>query len=368
MTRLRVAVIGVGHLGQIHARLLSQVEAAELVGIVDPSEAARSRIAAELKVPAFADHQELLGRIDAAIVAAPSRLHHAVASDLLRHGVHVFVEKPLTLNIGDADELVAEAQSRQLVLQVGHVERFNPAFLAAAPHLTDPKYIDANRSSMFTCRSTDVGVVLDLMIHDIDLALALAGHGDEVVAVEALGAAVIGPNEDWAQARLTFAGGCVANLFASRVAWQPRRTLEVICPEATAAIDLGARQAKLMRVSESVLAGDLAADGLSPGVQSQLKERLFEDYLPLTDLPIGDANPLLNEQRDFLVAIRGGGAVQVTGEFGRRALDIAERILAEIAAHRWEGTSAGAVGPRFASREGMLRGPHWRSAVRRKAG
>jgi predicted dehydrogenase len=175
---------------------------AKLVGVVDPSETARNRIAAELKVPAFADHRELLGRIDAAIIAAPSRLHHAVAIDLLRHGVHVFVEKPLTLNVGDADELVAEAASQRLVLQVGHVERFNPAFIAAAPHLSQPKYVSANRSSTFTCRSTDVGVVLDLMIHDIDLALALAGDDDDVVAVEALGAAVIGPNEDWAEARL----------------------------------------------------------------------------------------------------------------------------------------------------------------------
>jgi predicted dehydrogenase len=363
-----MAVIGVGHLGQIHARLLSQVETAELVGVVDPSETARNRIAAELKVPAFADHRELLGRIDAAIIAAPSRLHHAVAIDLLRHGVHVFVEKPLTLNVGDADELVAEAASQRLVLQVGHVERFNPAFIAAAPHLSQPKYVSANRSSTFTCRSTDVGVVLDLMIHDIDLALALAGDDDDIVAVEALGAAVIGPNEDWAEARLRFAGGCVANLFASRVAWQPRRTLEVVCPAATAAIDLGARQAKLMRVSDRVLAGDLAADSLSAAGQTQLKERLFEDYLPLTELSVGEANPLLNEQREFSAAIRSSGRVQVTGEAGRRALDIAERILAEIAAHRWEGTTAGAVGPRYETRDSVLRGPHWRSAVRRKAG
>jgi predicted dehydrogenase len=368
MSRLRVAVIGVGHLGQIHARLLSQVEGAELAGVVDPSEAARNRISAELNAPAFADHRELIGRIDAAIIAAPSHLHHAVAIDFLRNGVHVFVEKPLTLNVGDADELVAEAHSRQLVLQVGHVERFNPAFLAAAPHLSDPKYISANRSSTFTCRSTDVGVVLDLMIHDIDLALALAGDGDEVVAVEALGAAVIGPNEDWAEARLTFAGGCVANLFASRVAWQPRRTLEVICPAATSAIDLGARQAMLMRVSESVLAGDLAADTLPAAAKAQVKERLFSDYLPLTELPIGEANPLLNEQRDFVAAVRDGSEVQVPGEAGRRALDVAERILAEIAGHRWEGSAAGAVGPRFASRESVLRGPHWRRAARRKAG
>src|SRR5205823_1027499 len=202
----------------VHARLLSQVEGVELAGVVDPSETARTAVANQLNADSFADHVPLLGKIDAAIIAVPSRLHYAVANDLLAHGIHVFVEKPMTLNVGDADGLIDEASSRGLVLQVGHVERFNPAYEAAAAHIGDPKYIDAVRSGPFTCRSTDIGVVLDLMIHDIDIALTLVK--DEVIAVEALGAAVIGPNEDWAQARLTFAGGCVANFFASRVSWQ----------------------------------------------------------------------------------------------------------------------------------------------------
>jgi len=369
MSKVRVAVIGVGHLGKIHAKLLSQVADAELVGIVDPAPEAR-RIAAELNVAAHVDLAPLLGQIDAAIIATPSRLHHAVAHDLLQHGIHVFVEKPLTLNVGDADDLVAQADARQLVLQVGHVERFNPALVAAAPHLTEPKYIDAVRSSAYSCRSTDVGVVLDLMIHDIDVVLSLVQ--DEIAAVEALGAAVIGPNEDWAQARLTFAGGCVANLSASRVAWQSQRAMQVICRDCVAGIDFGARQAKLMRLSDAVLDQQIDVSLLDSEQRTHLKDQLFTEYLPLSELPVAETNALLEEQRDFVTAIRGDADVRVTGRDGRRALDVAERILTCIAAHRWDGSVTGPIGPRFESREPLLRGPHWQKSrqpvSRRKAG
>jgi len=377
VSKLRIAVIGVGHLGQIHARLLSQVEGAELAAVVDPSEAARTAVAAQLSVPAHADHLPLLGKIDAAIIATPSRLHYSVASDLLAHGIHVFVEKPMTLNIGDADGLIGEASSRSLVLQVGHVERFNPAFEAAAPHLREPKYIEAARSGPFTCRSTDIGVVLDLMIHDIDIALSLVQ--DEVIAIEALGAAVIGPNEDWAQARLTFGGGCVANLFASRVSWQTQRSMQVVSQNGAATIDFGSRKAKRMLISASVAEGRIRINDLDASARTHVKDHLFADYLPLEELPVVETNALLEEQRNFAAAIRGQASVRVTGRDGRRALDVAERILAEVATHRWEGTGVGATGPRFETkgfettgfetREGILRGPHWQHAdQRRKAG
>ena len=371
MSKLRLAVIGVGHLGKIHARLLRQVEGAELVGVVDPSPEARAAVAAEFMVPACADHRSLIGQIDAAIIATPSRLHHGVAHDLLTRGVNVFVEKPMTLNIGDADDLIAEAESRRLILQVGHVERFNPALTAAAPHLAEPKYIDAVRSGPFTCRSTDIGVVLDLMIHDIDVALSLVD--DELTSVQALGAAVIGPNEDWAQARLTFAGGCVANLSASRVAWQSQRSMHVVCSGTIAQIDFGARKTQVMRPAEKLLAGDFDVNCLSPEERTHLKDHLFTDYLPLTDLAVAESNALLEEQREFIAAIRGEASVRVSGRDGRRALDVAERILADIAAHRWDGISTGAIGPRFETRDAVLRGPHWKqgrraATLRRRAG
>ena len=287
----------------------------------------------------------------------PTRYHHAVAVDLLSHGVHVFVEKPITLNVGDADDLIAAAEDKGLVLQVGHVERFNPALVAAQPHISEPKYIEAARSGPYSCRSTDIGVVLDLMIHDIDVALALVD--DEVITVQALGAAVFGPNEDWAQARLTFAGGCVANLSASRVGWQAQRSMQVVCRDCTAQIDFGAKTAKLMQPSSAVLAGEIDVNLLSPEERSRVKAHLFTDYLTLTDLPVAETNALLEEQREFVSAIRGERAVRVTGQAGRRALDVAERILTDIAAHRWDGSTEGPIGPRFESREPLLRGPHW---------
>jgi predicted dehydrogenase len=350
-------VIGVGHLGRIHARLLNDVDGAELIGVVDPSPEARAQAAAELGTPAYGDHSELAGRMDAAIVATPSRYHHRVAAALLASGVHVFVEKPMTLNIGDADDLISTADAHNLVLQVGHVERFNPALIAARQHLSEPKFIEAVRAGTFTCRSTDIGVVLDLMIHDIDVVLSLVG--DHVVNVQALGAAVFGPNEDWAQARLTFAGGCVANLSASRVACQPQRWMQIVSHDRFATIDFGARKAQLLRPSQRVLAGEVDVNALSPAARTHLKDNLFSEYLPLEDLPIVETNALLEEQRQFVAAIRGQAAVSVTGEAGRRALDVAERILADIALHRWDGTSDGAMGPRPEARESILRGPHW---------
>ncbi|MEX2173639.1 MAG: Gfo/Idh/MocA family oxidoreductase [Pirellulaceae bacterium] len=364
MNRVRVAVIGVGHLGKIHARLLKDVPGVELVGVVDPVREARDRAAAELATVAHAEHTSLLGNIDAAIIATPSRLHHAVAADLLEHGVHVLVEKPLTLNIGDADDLIRIAAQRGLVLQVGHVERFNPALAAAQPHLADPKYIEAVRAGAFTCRSTDIGVVLDLMIHDIDVVLSLVR--DDLTGVQALGAAVIGPNEDWAQARLTFAGGCVANLSASRVACQPQRWMQVVSHDRLATIDFAARKARLLRPSEAVLAGEIDVNALSPAEKTHLTDNLFTEYLPLEELPIAETNALLEEQKQFVAAIRGEAQVSVSGQDGRRALDVAERILADIALHRWDGTADGPIGPRPQTREPILRGPHW-NQVRRGA-
>ena len=371
-TPVRLAVIGVGHLGKIHARLVQNLPGARLVAVVDPVAELREQVASELRTAALSSHEPLAGQIDAAIIATPTRFHYAVALDLLRRGVHVFVEKPITLSVSDADELIDTAAAKQLVLQVGHVERFNPALTAAQPHLAEPKYVDAVRAGSFTCRSTDIGVVLDLMIHDIDIVLSLVQ--EEVISVEALGAAVFGPNEDWAQARLTFAGGCVANLAASRVAHRQERTMHVVTPGCFATIDFAARQTKLMRPSDAVLSGEVDVNALSLDEKTRLKEQLFTDYLPLTDLPVTEANALQQEQADFLAAIRGQSAVQVSGRDGRNALDVAERILTSLAGHRWEGFTGGAMGPRIENRPSTLRGPHWHRAGqgiirgRRKAG
>lgn len=369
MNPLRTCVIGVGHLGRIHARLLRQVAGAELVGVVDPVAAARESVAADLGTLSFADYRELLGRIDAAIIAVPTRQHHAVALDLLAHGIHVLVEKPITLNVGDAEELIREADSRGLALQVGHVERFNPAFAAAVPHLRDPKHISCVRQGPYTCRSTDIGVVLDLMIHDLDLVLTLVNS--DVTNVEALGAAVFGPNEDWARARITFENGCVADLSASRVSPTAQRSMHVHSLDGSASIDLGAKTAQVIRHSPAVQAGTIDVNQASGEERSQIKDRLFQDYLPSTDLPVSDANAILEEQQDFVAAIAQGRLPRVSGYDGLRAIDAAERVLASIAGHRWDGNSAGRIGPRHESQRGILSGPHWnrtRTFSHRRAG
>ena len=169
MRRLRLAVVGVGHLGRIHARLALGLENVELAAVVDPLEANRFQVAVDCGAQALADHRELIGRVDAAVIATPTRFHHQVGMDLLSHGVHLLIEKPLAGSLAEAEELAAEAQRRGLVLQVGHVERFNPAWSAALPHLRDPKYIEAVRCGPFSFRSTDIGAVLDIMVHDLDL-------------------------------------------------------------------------------------------------------------------------------------------------------------------------------------------------------
>ena len=360
MSRVRLGVIGVGHLGRIHARLAGRLPDAELVAVVDPVEEARSQVAAELGVAALEDYRELIGRVDAAIVATPTRQHHAVASDLLARGIHTFVEKPVTTSVADADELIELADRHQLVLQVGHVERFNPAFLAAEPHIERPKYIEAVRSGPFTGRSTDIGVVLDLMIHDLDLILALVAS--EVVTVEALGAAVFGPNEDWAQARLAFSDGSVAHLRASRVSQKAERNLEVWCLDRHVAIDFAARQAIVTRHSRQVQTGQLDVQHLSASEKSSLQERLFTELLPVSHLPVPDSNAIAQEQKEFVAAIETGATVRVCGRAGRAALDVAEQIMTRISSHRWEGTSKGPVGPRHESVRRPLAGPHWSMA------
>lgn len=362
MSKLRIAVIGVGHLGKIHAKLLRGVEGAELVGIVEPVEAARTAVAADLQVAAFADHRDLLGKIDAAIIATPTRFHHDVAAELLKSGVHVLVEKPITPGVADAKNLISLAQQHSLVLQVGHVERFNPAFVAAQPHIADPKYIEVFRTAPYTCRSVDVGVVLDLMIHDLDLVLALTKS--EVVAVDALGSAVFGPNEDWAQARLTFQNGCIANLTASRVSPTMQRCLSAHWDGGTATIDFAAKKANLV---SHVPVQDEPIDVLkaSPAEQARIKERLFQDYLPLHELSVVDSNAILEEQRDFVASIQEFRQPKVSGQDGLRALDAAERVLTSLAGHQWDGSSNGRIGPHYEERHSILPGPHWQ---RRHAG
>jgi predicted dehydrogenase len=368
MRPIRLAIIGAGHLGRIHARIAKTTAGIELSGIVDPLEASRTAVAAEHGVTAFADHRELLGRIDAAVVATPTRLHHAVGMELLEAGVHLLIEKPLAATLVEADDLVRAARRQSLVLQVGHVERFNPALSAALPHLREARYIEASRLGGFSGRSTDIGVVLDLMIHDIDLVLWLVRS--PLSHVEALGIAVLGEHEDAANARLVFENGCVATLNASRISYQAARQMHVWMPTGFAAIDFAARKVTLVRPSPDVLQRRFQAESLLIEERLKLKEQLFVSHLVKEDLLAEPLDAITAEQADFVDSIHAGRSPRVSGEQAREAIAVAEEIINSIAAHRWDGQSAGRVGPHALPAASIVPAPHFvgQPAPKRQAG
>ncbi len=255
MRPIRAAVVGVGHLGRIHARILAGMQGVTLAGVVDPLEANRQEVAAAHQTAAYADHRELLGRIEAAVIATPTRWHCQVAKDFLAAGVHLLVEKPLAATAEQAAEMVELARRGGLILQAGHVERFNPAFAAALPDLREPKYIEAVRCGGFSFRSTDIGAVLDLMIHDLDLILSIVDS--PLRRVDALGVALFGRHEDIVNARLSFESGCVASLSASRASHAAVRTLHVWSARGFTALDLAARAVSRVRPSAALLRGEI---------------------------------------------------------------------------------------------------------------
>jgi predicted dehydrogenase len=342
MSRLRLAVVGVGHLGRIHARLAAGLPEIDLVAVVDPRHDARDALAQETGARPLAEHRDLIGEVDAAVVATPTVSHYRVASDLIRGGVHVLVEKPITPTIQEADELVQLARRRQIVLQVGHVERFNPALVSVQDRLQEPKFIEARRQSGYTFRSTDVGVVMDLMIHDIDVALALVKS--PVTAVDAVGVSVLGDPEDMVSARLHFANGAVANLTASRTSYAPVRTMHVFTPTRFASIDFAARRATVVQPRADVLRRKFCVADLSDETRTQLREQLFTELLVKDDAPAIETNAIEQELLDLAAAVRGGRAPRVTGADGRDAVAVAEKILERVRNHQWDG-DAGRTGP-----------------------
>ena len=324
-------------------------------------------MAAECHTEARGDYAGLLDQIDAAVIAAPTSLHYAIARDFLEAGVPLLVEKPLCATQAEAEELVAAARRRKVVLQVGHVERFNPAFQAAAGQLADPKYIEAVRATGVTFRSTDVGVVLDLMIHDIDLVLSLV-HSP-LCKVDALGVSVLGGHEDVANARLEFECGCVANLSASRVSYEPLRRMQVWSARAFAGIDFAGRTATLVRPSETLLRRRFRAEGLTPEGIEHYRQHFAEEHLPREQLTLDAVDALALELDDFIASIRTPREPRVSGEAGRDALAVAEQILARIQSHCWDASTDGPAGPLGVPRRHVIPAPHFDLAgVREKAG
>jgi predicted dehydrogenase len=311
MQTLRTAVIGVGYLGRFHAQKYAQAAGSELVAVVDARSEARDKVAAEVGTQPLADYRELLGRVDAVSVVTPTPAHFAVADAFLRAGAHVLVEKPITETPAQARELIATAREFSRMLQVGHLERFNAALLAAEPHLGTPRFIECQRLAPYKERGTDVNVVLDLMIHDIDLIQSIVRS--EIDSIDAIGSRVFSDEIDIANARIRFANGCVANATASRVSLKTERKLRLFEDAAYVSIDLQQKILTLIRKrSEPPQPGQLPVS---------IEEASFVQ---------GDA--LKAEIESFLECIRTGRPPVVSGEDGLRALETAVRITQQVQA------------------------------------
>jgi predicted dehydrogenase len=343
MARLRMAVVGVGHLGKEHARILAGLGEVELVGVADVNREQAEAVARRLGTRAFPEHRPLLELVDAACVVVPTREHFAVASEFLRRGIPVLVEKPLAATLEQAEGLVELAERHRAVLQVGHIERFNPAFEDLLRRPLQPKFITCQRQGPFTGRSADVGVVLDLMIHDLDLLLALVRA--PVRRVEAVGVSLFGRHEDVASARLHFANGCVADVTASRASPTPLRCLHVWGPEGYARVDLGRRRLLLVQPSQELRAHGLDAGRLDPAARARLRDELFGHHLEVLELDRNQGDQLTRELEEFVRCARGEGAPRAGGTAGLKAIALASRVLDSLRRHAWEGHSHGPAGP-----------------------
>lgn len=315
---LRIGVVGAGHLGRIHIQQWKEVPEATLIGFHDPDAARCAVIEQEFGVPARS-FEELLTACDAIDVVTPTVTHAELATRVLSAGKHLFIEKPLAERLEEADALIALATANGLVAQVGHVERFNPAFRAALPSLKDPMFIESHRLAQFNPRGTDVSVVLDLMIHDIDLVLHVVKS--EVVDVQASGVAVVSESPDIANARIAFANGCVANLTASRISMKNMRKNRFFQRDAYISIDLLERSAEIVRMRTVEGEGDPFAVTIDLGNGKGRREISFEKP------EIGPTNAIRDELRAFALGVLEKRPIEVSLYDGKRAMDVAFRIL-----------------------------------------
>jgi len=307
---MRAGVIGVGHLGRFHARIYGEYDDVELVGVADSDAETARRVADELGVPAFGTAGELLDQgIDLASLATPTVTHADLGEQVLARGCHLLVEKPLASSLHESQRLIAAAARAGRVLQVGHLERFNPAFLSLAPKLGRPLFIEAHRLGEFTARSIDVDVVLDLMIHDLDLVLSMDRSG--LRRVDGSGVAILTPKVDIASARLTFNSGCVANITASRVSADRVRKFRIFQRDAYFSLDLQAQSAQHVYLS------------LGGGLPSIIRD----------DLEVSGTQPLQAEIRGFIDAVRNDAPPLVSGEDGRDAMELALVVREKIESH-----------------------------------
>ncbi|HEX3409931.1 MAG TPA: Gfo/Idh/MocA family oxidoreductase [Candidatus Binataceae bacterium] len=314
MNELRAAVVGVGRLGAIHARKYAAIPNVKLTCVVDTNTARAAQIAAELGATGFSDYRQLAGTVDIASVAAPGVSHHAIACDLMRAGIDVLVEKPMAATLAEARDMKAVAERYGRVLQIGHLERFNPAIVRLRSILNAPRFVECHRLAPFTERGTDVDVVLDLMVHDLDVILSATG-ALEVVSLEALGVAVLTDQIDVANARIRFDNGLIANLNTSRVAPRRERKIRFFQPDAYLSVDYEARRIQVYRKSPP------APGSAFPTISAE-------------QIDLADGDPLMDEVTAFVESVRTRGVPQVTADDGLRVMELSERIRIEMERER----------------------------------
>lgn len=337
MSLVKIGVVGVGALGRHHARILSEMPGVELVAVADANSERGREVAQRHQCRWVADYRQLLADVDAVSVVVPTIGHLSVATDFLRAQIPVMVEKPLADSVEAGQTLVEMAERHKTLLQVGHIERFNPAWQAAAPFCQSPKYIRAERTSNFTFRSTDIGVVLDLMIHDLDLVLSLAQS--PVVRAEAFGFGLMGDHEDAVQARLFFANGCIADLTASRIHPVAQRNVQVWSASGCVTIDLHQRKVTRYAPSQTLLTGESpVAQSLRPGADvEKLKASVFGELLELQEVTVPAQDALTAELQSFVDCVRQGTRPVVDGDQALQALQAADLVLKSVASHSWNG-------------------------------
>jgi len=312
---LRVGVVGVGYLGKFHAEKYARMPEVELVGVVDINAERVAEVAHRLKTRPYEDHRQLLGRVDAVSVVVPTPDHFAVSMDLLSHDVDVLIEKPITTSLAQADELIRLSEDRGLIVQVGHLERYNPAVIALRDYIKQPMFIESHRLSIFKSRCTDVSVVLDLMIHDIDIILNFVKS--EVKEIRAAGVSVISGQVDIANARLEFDCGCVANVTASRISLKNQRKIRLFQKDAYISVDFASSQITVIHRNAE------KQGGLIPGME-------------VKQLSFSESDVLEDELTAFVHNVISRQAPSVSARVGRDALGVALGIMRQINAANQE--------------------------------
>jgi len=334
MTKMRTAVVGAGKMGSIHAKVYSELDDCELIGVVDTQRDHADKLAGQYDCQSFTDCEPLLGNVDAVTISAPTICHRDLAKTFIENNIAVMIEKPLATNIQQGREIVALAKKHNTVVAVGHSERCNPVVQAMKRLNIEPKFIEAHRISPYPFRSTDIGVVMDVMIHDIDIILSLAAGG--IKNIDAVGVNVIGDHEDICNARIVFDNGCIANVTASRLALKTERKVRLFSRQAYLSLDYLKKEGIVIKAAPNVDVVKWIKEHQQTG-DFDFSEVNWPDLLHIEQLDIEDSEPLRVEQQAFLKAVAQKDAKpEVTAEEGLAAMECAEKILTATKKHKWD--------------------------------